>query len=120
MGGGQTLQIGLHRLDLFSRVAAFSAAVAREPFGAFKDVASDPKKTNASLKLLWLACGTEDSLFTPNKQFSEFLTKSGITHTFQPTPGGHTWINWRRYLLEAAPQIFPGDQGAGTRARAGS
>jgi enterochelin esterase family protein len=107
MGGGQTLQIGLHHLDLFSRVAGFSAAVARTPFEAFKDVAADSKKVNASLKLLWLGCGTEDSLFAPNQQFSAFLTQAGITNTFVPTPGGHTWINWRRYLLEVAPKIFP-------------
>jgi enterochelin esterase family protein len=119
MGGGQTLQIGLHHLDRFSRVAGFSAAVARAPFDAFKDVAADAKKVNASLKLLWLACGTGDSLFTPNRQFSEFLTQAGIVNTFVPTSGGHTWINWRRYLREVAPQIFPGakvsNAGAGRR-----
>jgi enterochelin esterase family protein len=110
MGGGQTLQIGLHHVNLFSRVAGFSAAVARDPFDAFKDVAADAKRVNASLKVLWLACGTDDSLFAPNRQFSEFLTRSGITNTFVPSPGGHTWINWRRYLYEVAPKIFPGEQ----------
>ena len=112
MGGGQTLQIGLHHLDLFSRVAGFSAAVPRAPFDAFKDVAADAKKVNASLKLLWTACGSDDSLFNPNKQFSEFLTTSGITNTFAPSTGAHTWINWRRYLLEVAPKMFPGDAAA--------
>lgn len=112
MGGGQTLQIGLHHLDLFSRVAAFSAAVAREPFTAFQDVASDAKKVNAALKLLWLACGSDDSLFTPNRQFSAFLTQAGITNTFKPTAGGHTWIVWRQYLNEVAPLIFPGELAA--------
>jgi enterochelin esterase family protein len=110
MGGGQTLQIGLHHLDLFSRVAGFSAAVAREPFEAFKDVAADAKKVKASLKLLWLACGADDSLFEPNKQFSAFLTKAGISNTFVPSAGAHTWINWRRYLADAAPLIFPAPQ----------
>ena len=110
MGGGQTLQIGLHHLDLFSRVAGFSAAVAREPFDAFRDVAADSRKVNASLKLLWLACGADDTLFEPNKQFSAFLTKAGITNTFVPSTGAHTWINWRRYLADAAPLIFPGPQ----------
>ncbi|MEO6080298.1 MAG: alpha/beta hydrolase-fold protein [Steroidobacteraceae bacterium] len=109
MGGGQTLQIGLHHLELFSRVAGFSPAVARAPYDAFKDVVADPKKVNSSLKLLWMACGTDDSLFTPDKQFSEFLTKAGINNTFMPSTGGHTWINWRRYLLEVAPKIYPGD-----------
>jgi enterochelin esterase family protein len=109
MGGGQTLQIGLHRLDLFSRVAGFSAAVARAPYTAFQDVAADAKKVNSSLKVLWLACGTDDSLYGPDKEFSEFLTKSGITNTFVTSTGAHTWINWRHYLAESAPLMFPGE-----------
>jgi len=115
MGGGQTLQIGLHHLDLFSRVAGMSAAVARAPYAAFKDVASDAKKVNSALKLLWLACGTEDSLFNPNKEFSEFLKTSGITHTFVASTGAHTWINWRKYLYEVAPKIYPADGGKAAR-----
>jgi enterochelin esterase-like enzyme len=109
MGGGQTLAIGLHHLELFSRVAGFSAAVARAPYTAFADVAADAKKVNSSLKVLWMGCGTDDGLFGPNKEFSEFLTKSGITHTFVASTGAHTWINWRRYLLEVAPKMFPAE-----------
>jgi enterochelin esterase family protein len=112
MGGGQTLQIGLHHLDLFSRVAGFSPAVARAPFDAFKDVAADPKKVNNALKVLWLACGSDDSLFTPVKQFSEFLTASGVNNTWVPSTGAHTWINWRRYLLEVGPKMFPAEGAA--------
>jgi enterochelin esterase-like enzyme len=106
MGGGQALGIGLHHLDLFSRVAGFSAAVARQPYTAFKDVSADPKKVNASLKLLWMGCGREDGLFTPNKEFAEFLKSNGINNTFVESPGAHTWINWRRYLLEVAPKLW--------------
>lgn len=107
MGGGQALNIGLRRVDLFSRVAGFSAAVPRNAGQSFKDVVADAKKMNSSLKLLWLGCGSEDSLFNPNKEFSDFLKTSGITHTWRPSGGAHTWINWRRYLVEVAPQLWP-------------
>jgi hypothetical protein len=34
----------------------------------------------------------------------------GETHGFDPvvreTPGGHTWLNWRDYLIEFAPLLF--------------
>jgi enterochelin esterase family protein len=109
MGGGQALNIGLRRLDLFSRVGGFSAAVPRGAAGqsSFKDVVADAKKVNSSLKLLWIGCGTEDGLFAPNKEFSEFLKTSGITHTFHPSGGAHTWSVWRKYLLEVAPKLWP-------------
>jgi len=106
MGGGQALNIGLRRLDLFSRVAGFSAAVPRNASTTFKDVVADAKKINSSLKLLWLGCGSEDGLFTPNKEFSDFLTTSGVTHTWSPSTGAHTWINWRKYLQEVAPKLW--------------
>ena len=108
MGGGQALNIGLHHLDVFSRVAGFSAAVPRtSPSAGFDDVLADAKKVNGALKLLWLGCGEEDSLFKPNQDFSAYLKSKGVTHTFKASPGAHTWINWRRYLLEVAPQLWP-------------
>ncbi len=107
MGGGQALNIGLRRLDLFSHVGGFSAAVPRGPAtSSFEDIFANAKGVNRSLDLLWLACGTEDGLYTPNKEFSDLLDRSGITHTFRTTTGAHTWLVWRRYLAEIAPQLF--------------
>ena len=107
MGGGQALNIGLHHLDLFSRIAGFSAGANRvSPGGPFADVAADPEHVNRSLKLLWLGCGDEDDLFEPNQALSAFLTSKGITHTFFPSSGGHSWGNWRKYLAEVAPELW--------------
>ena len=107
MGGGQALRIGLAHLELFSRVAGFSAAVPRSNVAeAFKEVAANPKKVNDQLKLLWVGCGTDDSLFPADQAFSEFLKTSGVKHTFRRTEGAHTWQVWRRYLYEVAPQLF--------------
>ena len=36
----------------------------------------------------------------------DVLTKHGIKNEYHETDGGHTWINWRNYLLEFAPQLF--------------
>lgn len=107
MGGGQALNIGLHHLDLFSRIAGFSAGASRSsPGGPFADVLSDPGRVNRSLKLLWLGCGDEDDLFAPNQALSALLTSGGIAHTFFPSSGGHTWSNWRKYLAEVAPKLW--------------
>jgi enterochelin esterase family protein len=34
------------------------------------------------------------------------LKKHGFTPFFRESSGGHTWINWRNYLDEFAPQLF--------------
>ncbi len=108
MGGGQALTIGLKRTDLFSRVGGFSAAVPRSLEGSpLAELAADAKTLNDSLALLWIGCGTEDGLFAPNTSFSQYLTARGVKHSFRATDGAHTWIVWRTYLLEVAPQLFP-------------
>ena len=63
-------------------------------------------EANSKLKLLWIGCGTEDALFAPAKNFSEWLTANNIKHTFRETSGAHTWMVWRRYLNEVAPLLF--------------
>ena len=112
MGGGQALGIGLSHTDLFSRVAGFSAAlgVVTSPQAGgldFKSLIADSKTVNERLKLLWVGCGTDDTLFNSNKQFAQLLESSNITHTFRVSDGAHTWQVWRRYLNEVAPLLFP-------------
>jgi enterochelin esterase family protein len=34
------------------------------------------------------------------------LEKRGIKHEVHISGGGHTWINWRHYLSEFAPELF--------------
>ena len=112
LGGAQALGLGLTRLDLFSRVAGFSpalGAVTSPQAGGldFKTLIADAKKVNDRLALLWVGCGTADTLFDSNREFAEVLKTGGIRHTFKVTDGAHTWHVWRRYLNEIAPQLFP-------------
>ncbi len=112
LGGGQALGAGLSHPELFSRVAGFSpalGAVTSEQAGAldFKALVADSKKVNAQYKLVWVGCGTDDTLYKSVQAFSEMLDASGVKHTFQSTGGAHTWLNWRRYLAEVAPMLFP-------------
>jgi enterochelin esterase family protein len=106
-GGGQTLSIGLRNLTVFSRLGVFSAG-SNNPQEAFKDVAANAQKVNEQLDLLWLGCGTEDFAMPGARRMAEFLTATGIRHTFRSTGGEHTWIVWRRYLQELAPVLWEG------------
>jgi enterochelin esterase family protein len=111
LGGGQALGIGLSHTDVFSRVAGFSAAlgaVTSPQAGGldFKALVADSKKMNERLKLLWVGCGTEDTLFNSNKEFAQLLHSSDVKHTFRVSDGAHTWQVWRRYLHEVAPLLF--------------
>jgi enterochelin esterase family protein len=108
MGGGQSVAIGLNHLELFSYVGGFSAALRPAEFEkTYAGLAANPKAANERLHLLWIGCGTDDSLMTASKAFDGFLEQHQIKHTFVQSEGAHTWIVWRRYLNQMAPLLFP-------------
>jgi enterochelin esterase family protein len=107
MGGSLTLAIGPRHLDTFSRLAIFSSGGGQNLDKTYADVAANAKNVNAQLRLFWIGVGTEDGAMAGAKRTSDFLNAAGIKHIYKTTPGAHTWIVWRKYLNEVAPQIFP-------------
>jgi enterochelin esterase-like enzyme len=103
MGGGQSLSIGLAHLDLFSYVASFSGAIRNN---ADLDK-MDPADLNRKLKVFWIGCGKADSLFEANQNLDTALKSNQVQHVFRISEGGHTWTNWRLYLSEFVPLLFP-------------
>lgn len=102
MGGGESLSIGLNHVELFAYVAGFSAAVRPGDFEKAYPAVARAK----DLKLLWVGCGKDDSLFAANQAFAKFLTDRGVKFTFHESEGAHTWMVWRHYLNELAPLLF--------------
>ncbi len=106
MGGGQSLRIGLGHLDLFSAVASFSGAIPGDFETRFAGLLDKPETTNAKLKVLWIGCGQQDSLFARSKGLSDLLTKHDVKHVFRATDGVHNYTVWRKYLAEYMPLLF--------------
>jgi len=104
MGGSESLLTGLNNLDKFSWVGAFSSGGIPDDFE--KDFPSLDAKANQQLHLLWIACGTEDHLITVNRDLRVWLKARGVKATEIETPGMHTWMVWRRNLVEFVPLLF--------------
>lgn len=104
MGGSESLLTGLNNVDKFAWIGAFSSGGLPQPFE--NDFPSLDSKAGAQLKLLWIACGTDDRLITLNRNLREWLKQKGIQHTDIETPGMHTWMVWRRNLAEFAQLLF--------------
>ena len=102
MGGLEALSIGLKNTKMFDYVGGFSAAVHQlKPEGLS---GLDPKTAN--LKVLWVACGTEDGLITANRKLAGLLKGDGLPVTAIETPGMHVWMVWRDNLVHFAPLLF--------------
>ena len=61
---------------------------------------------SASLRLLWISCGTEDGLIDPNRRLIAWLREQGLNPHAVETPGMHTWMVWRDNLANFAPLLF--------------
>jgi len=104
MGGSESLLTGLNNLDRFAWIGAFSSGGIPEDFAT--DFPALDAKANQQIRLLWIACGTEDRLITVNRNLREWLKTKGVQHTDIETPGMHTWMVWRRNLTEFAGRLF--------------
>jgi enterochelin esterase family protein len=108
MGGGQTLTLAFTRPKEFAYVGVFSSAI----FGKTADWEEKHKAAlhdaagRKGLKLLWFATGSKDFLVARSRETVELLRGAGFNPVYRETGGGHTWINWQRYLKEFAPQLF--------------
>ncbi len=125
MGGSQTLNIGIPNLDKFAYIGVYSsgllgsrppaaapgaAPAPAAPFGGAWTAQNAAMLDNAAarkgLKLFWFSTGAEDQLMPTTKSTVELFSKHGFTPVFKESPGGHTWLNWRNYLVEFTPQLF--------------
>jgi enterochelin esterase family protein len=129
MGGMQTLEVAIPRLERFAYIGVYSSGL----IGAFPNAAGrggaaaapaaaapagpiEWEKTHAAklkdanlkkgLRLLWFGTGKEDFLLSTTTATVDLFKRHGFAPVYVESPGGHTWINWRSYLAEFAPQIF--------------
>lgn len=63
-------------------------------------------KLKKDLKLFWSATGKDYFLIETSRASVAMFKRHGFDVTFKETEVGHTWINWRSYLNEFAPQLF--------------
>ena len=131
MGGNQTLNIALPNLEKFGYVGVFSSGLLnvftrQTPAGGGPPAANAPPQITPAgeawlkqhqarlddanlkkgLRLLWVGIGKDDFLLSISRSTVELLKQHGFAPVSRESEGGHTWINWRNYLSEFAPQLF--------------
>jgi enterochelin esterase-like enzyme len=111
MGGAHTLQFGLTHPEVFNYIAVFSMGlgVGGDP----QDVARYEQANAVALarsardmRLVYYAMGKDDFLYGSAAPTRAMLDHQGIRHVYNESGGGHTWINWRRYLADLLPRLF--------------
>jgi enterochelin esterase family protein len=109
MGGFQTLNIAVSHLDAFAYVGVYSSGLFVRSVPEWErelQVQLDNPSLKEGLKLFWFRTGKDDSLIPNTRNTVEMLRRHGFTITYDESTGGHTWLNWRAYLIDFAPQLF--------------
>jgi enterochelin esterase family protein len=109
MGGGQTLSLLVAHPEDFAYVGVFSSGLFSRNSGDWEkehEAALANDKAKEGLKLFWFSTGSEDFLVQRSRETVELFKKHGFKPVYKEGSGGHTWINWRNYLNEFAPQLF--------------
>lgn len=127
MGGYGALRNSLLYNETFSKVAAFSSRLLTKEdsnhqlakdgpvYYKLRDILrsqsfSDLPKTMDVYELarkykgkvnVFMACGTEDSLFNENRKFHLFLNNLKFKHDYYESAGGHKWDFWDYYIEKA-------------------
>ena len=104
MGGGQSLNFGLGNLDTFAWVGGFSSAPnTMPPAQLLRDAAIARQK----LKLLWVSCGDQDSLFNISEGVHKHLVEQKVPHIWHVDIGGaHTFPVWKNNLYHLSTLLF--------------
>ena len=57
-------------------------------------------------RLYYIACGRTDFVMKLVQMHRQRLDKAGYHYVYNETDGGHTWKNWRRYLVDFVPRLY--------------
>lgn len=111
MGGGHAWQLGLAYPDTFDYIGLFSPAVRWN--GAGVDETDDPtldamldRQFQNPPRKYQIAIGRDDFLYGINESYRNLLDSKQLPYEYIESEGGHTWRNWRNYLVDFLPTLF--------------
>jgi len=110
MGGGQAYLIGLRHPENFAWIGEFSSGLLSDAKFDINDripgVYSESAVLNKKLKLLFIACGSDDPRFPGHIALNNMLKEKGIRHEEYTLSGGHEWKVWREALRIFMTKLF--------------
>jgi S-formylglutathione hydrolase FrmB len=71
-----------------------------------EQVQQSAKAENLPLDV-YFACGYNDHLCHPNRDFHRHLNKIGLEHLYEEGAGTHEWAFWQAYLRRGLDRIYP-------------
>lgn len=105
MGGGQALNFGLKYMDYFAYTGGFSPAPNTQ---SPSTLISNPSLVSQRMKVIYVSCGEQDSLFSVAKGVHDYMTQRNVPHTWYQARGNHDFVFWKDSLYQYVQLIFKG------------
>jgi enterochelin esterase-like enzyme len=111
MGGFVALNTGLTHLETFGELYVFSSGYWPEQLPAFErniePLLSDPHINDRFRMPIYFAAGETDIALFNSQHTLAVFARHGVRNFWVLSSNGHEWLNWRRYLWQAAQIMFP-------------
>lgn len=83
------------------------SSLTSEELSIYNDVDNKLKiQFSTAPKLYYIAVGKDDFVKKLNDDWKKKLDAKGYKYYYNETDGGHTWENWRKYLVDFLSRIF--------------
>jgi enterochelin esterase family protein len=116
MGGEQVLNVLVNKPGQFGFGGVFSAGIfalvpdsggpADHSWEERYKLVLEGDDLKGALKFLWFGTGRDDPLREVSRATVAMLRSRGLSVSYEEGRGEHTWLVWRKYLVEFLPRIF--------------
>ena len=97
----------MKKKGIFKKITEITNNISNETLSIYGDF---DKKLSEQFSnppsLYYIALGKDDFVKKLNDDFRKKLDKNKFKYIYIETEGGHTWDNWRKYLVDFLPRIF--------------
>ncbi len=111
MGGFHAMFISANYPEMFDYVGLFSAGVnfsnVDMTLPAYVNLdAKLATQAEQGVKYYLVACGVADVLYPSNCAITARMKAAGLDYHWHESSRGHSWSNWRKYLIEFTTHLF--------------
>lgn len=97
----------LNNSKIGDKISSFKEGFENGELSIYEDLDKKLKKQFKNPpKLYYIAVGKDDFVKKINDDYRLKLSDAGYKFTYRETDGGHTWENWRKYLVDFLPRLF--------------
>jgi enterochelin esterase-like enzyme len=105
INANHTVTLRLRSAIATSTIAMWSSAIFDDPSVLLARLIAAPENLKHSFLYVHVGVGQQDTLYASSSAMDNFLTSQKIDHEFTPTPGTHSWLLWRSYLVDFLPKF---------------